>query len=125
MKGFVLDWGAVSQVCAAHEDSDEVYGAPRITAELRAATQDLVERRAQIVTHALEHGCSEISAEQAAAVGAWLLLAWDVMLEELTVVFSPWRGGEHGVRGEHGALSPSSSGTDRPPAGRSPATPSA
>ena len=28
------------------------------------------------------------------------------LLEELTVVFSPWRGGEHGVRGERGALSP-------------------
>ena len=59
-------------------------------------TQDLVERRAQIVTQALEHGCAGISAEQAAAVGAWLLLAWDVMLEELTVVFSPWRGGSTG-----------------------------
>ncbi|XVX18715.1 hypothetical protein ACQP1U_10150 [Actinomycetota bacterium] len=55
-----------------------------------------MERRAQIVTQALEHGCSEISAGQAAAVGAWLLVAWDVMLEELTVVFSPWRGGSTG-----------------------------
>lgn len=55
-----------------------------------------MERRAQIVTHALEHGCAGVSAEQAAAVGAWLLVAWDVMLEELTVVFSPWRGGSTG-----------------------------
>ena len=74
----------------------ELTGAAAVDRFYLGPTQDLVERRAQIVTHALEHGCSEISAEQAAAVGAWLLLAWDVMLEELTVVFSPWRGGSTG-----------------------------
>ncbi|REF30035.1 hypothetical protein DFJ65_1028 [Calidifontibacter indicus] len=40
---------------------------------------------------ALEHGRSQVPGGYAEAVGVWLLLAWDVLLEELTEVFSPWR----------------------------------